>query len=31
VSRTFPLREAADAHRLLEKGDTTGKIVLVMD
>jgi NADPH2:quinone reductase len=30
VSRTFPLREAADAHRLLEKGDTTGKIVLVM-
>jgi NADPH2:quinone reductase len=31
VSRTFSLREAADAHRLLEKGDTTGKIVLVMD
>jgi NADPH2:quinone reductase len=31
VSRTFPLREAADAHRLLEKGDTTGKIALVMD
>ena len=31
VSVTFPLREAAEAHRLLEKGDTTGKIVLVMD
>ena len=31
VGRTFPLREAADAHRLLEKGDTSGKIVLVMD
>jgi NADPH:quinone reductase len=31
VSRTFPLREAAEAHRLLERGDTTGKIVLVMD
>jgi NADPH2:quinone reductase len=31
VSGTFPLREAAEAHKLLEKGDTTGKIVLVMD
>jgi NADPH2:quinone reductase len=31
VSGTFPLREAAEAHRLLERGDTTGKIVLVMD
>jgi NADPH2:quinone reductase len=31
VSGTFPLRDAAEAHRLMEKGGTTGKIVLVMD
>jgi NADPH:quinone reductase len=29
VSRTFHLREAAEAHRAIESGDTTGKIVLV--
>jgi NADPH:quinone reductase-like Zn-dependent oxidoreductase len=28
VSHTFPLERAADAHALLEKGDTLGKIVL---
>jgi len=30
VSRTFPLEEAASAHRLLESGSTTGKIVLAV-
>ena len=28
VHATFPLRQAADAHRLLESGDVIGKIVL---
>ena len=28
VSQAFPLAEAAEAHRLLEKGATTGKLVL---
>jgi len=28
VSRTYPLREAAEAHRAIERGDTMGKIVL---
>jgi putative PIG3 family NAD(P)H quinone oxidoreductase len=28
IHRTFPLREAADAHRLLESGDVIGKLVL---
>jgi NADPH2:quinone reductase len=31
VSRTFPLEQAADAHRLIEDGHVTGKLVLVMD
>ncbi len=31
VSKTFPLREAAEAHRLIERGDATGKIVLLVD
>ncbi|GAA4542731.1 NADP-dependent oxidoreductase [Pseudonocardia xishanensis] len=30
VDRTFPLAEAADAHRYGERGGTTGKIVLVV-
>jgi putative PIG3 family NAD(P)H quinone oxidoreductase len=30
VHRTFPLREAADAHRMLEGGEVIGKIVLVV-
>jgi len=30
VYRTFPLREAAEAHRLMESGEHTGKIVLVV-
>ncbi len=29
VDRTLPLRDAAEAHRLLEAGDVIGKIVLV--
>ena len=30
LHRTFPLAEAADAHRLLESGDVIGKIVLLV-
>jgi putative PIG3 family NAD(P)H quinone oxidoreductase len=29
VSRTLPLAEAAEAHRLMESGESTGKILLV--
>jgi putative PIG3 family NAD(P)H quinone oxidoreductase len=29
VNRTLPLREAAEAHRLLESGDVIGKVVLL--
>ena len=29
VDRTLPLAEAAEAHRLMESGEHTGKIVLV--
>jgi putative PIG3 family NAD(P)H quinone oxidoreductase len=29
VGRTMPLAEAADAHRLMESGESTGKILLV--
>jgi putative PIG3 family NAD(P)H quinone oxidoreductase len=31
VFRTFPLREAASAHRLMESGEHIGKIVLTVD
>ena len=31
VSHTLPLAEAAEAHRLIEKGGMMGKVVLVMD
>ena len=31
IHATFPLAEAADAHRLMESGDHVGKIVLVTD
>lgn len=31
VARTFPLAEAAAAHRLIEQGGMTGKIVLTID
>ena len=31
VDSAFPLEEAADAHRLMESGRHTGKIVLLMD
>jgi NADPH:quinone reductase-like Zn-dependent oxidoreductase len=31
VSRTFPLEQAADAHRLSEQGRTRGKIVVTVD
>lgn len=30
VSRTFPLEQAAEAHRLLEQGHTQGKLALTM-
>ena len=30
VDRTFPLQEAAEAHRVLESGDVIGKVVLVV-
>lgn len=30
IFKTFPLKEAADAHRALEKGDHIGKIVLTI-
>ena len=29
VGRTLPLAEAAEAHRLMESGESSGKIVLV--
>lgn len=31
VSHKFPLEQAAEAHRLIEQGHSTGKIVLTMD
>ncbi|MHB1236762.1 MAG: zinc-binding dehydrogenase [Gallionella sp.] len=31
VSYALPLQEAAEAHRLIEKGSVTGKIILTMD
>lgn len=31
VSHTLPLEQAAEAHRLLERGGMTGKVVLTMD
>jgi NADPH2:quinone reductase len=31
VERTFPLDQAAEAHRLLEEGSMSGKLVLTMD
>ena len=31
VSKTFPLGQAAEAHRLIEEGHTAGKIVLTID
>jgi NADPH2:quinone reductase len=31
VCKTFPLEQAAEAHRLIEEGHTTGKIVLRID
>ncbi|WP_031425504.1 NAD(P)H-quinone oxidoreductase [Flavimarina sp. Hel_I_48] len=31
IHKTFPLAEAADAHRLMESSDHIGKIVLVME
>jgi len=29
ISKTFPLAEAADAHRYLESRQSTGKLVLI--
>ena len=31
VSKTMPLKDAAEAHRLIEQGGVSGKIVLTMD
>ncbi|MGQ9723300.1 MAG: zinc-dependent alcohol dehydrogenase family protein [Candidatus Jordarchaeum sp.] len=31
VNRTFPLKDASEAHRLLEQGDIIGKIILLME
>lgn len=31
INRMFPLKDFADAHRLMERGGVTGKIVLTMD
>jgi NADPH2:quinone reductase len=31
LNRTFPLKDAAEAHKLLGEGSMTGKIVLTMD
>ena len=31
IADTFPLEQAADAHRRIEEGHTTGKLVLTMD
>ncbi|MBK1720175.1 zinc-dependent alcohol dehydrogenase family protein [Thiocystis violacea] len=31
VSQTFPLAQAAEAHRLIEQGHVTGKLALTMD
>ena len=31
VGATFPLEQAADAHRALESGEVVGKAVLMMD
>ena len=31
LSQTFPLQDAAAAHKALETGSTTGKIALVID
>jgi len=29
ISRTFPLAQAADAHRYLESRESTGKLILI--
>ncbi|MFW6182013.1 MAG: zinc-binding dehydrogenase [Spirochaetota bacterium] len=29
VSRTYPLEEAPEAHRYIERGETMGKVVLL--
>ncbi|GAA4065348.1 zinc-binding dehydrogenase [Actinomadura miaoliensis] len=31
VDRTFPLEDAAEAHRLVARGRTTGKVVLTVE
>jgi len=31
ISETFPLENAADAHRRIEAGGVTGKLVLTID
>lgn len=31
VDRILPLRDAAEAHRLIEAGELTGKVVLAID